>query len=186
MKKSLRASAPVLRRDFLKGVFGVLSATGLGATAASAAEAQPYSTPAQRREGKPPDFPAKLRITKLETLLVKPRWLFLKIHTDQGVIGLGEPILEGRAKTCAAAVAEVEPYLVGKDPRAVVHHWQAIYRHAFYRGGPLLTSALSGIDQALWDIKGKLLGDRKSTRLNSSHGYISYAVFCLKKKKKKK
>ena len=53
---------------------------------------------------------------------------------------------------------EIEPYLIGKDPRRVVHHWQAIYRHAFYRGGPILTSALSGIDQALWDIKGKALG----------------------------
>src|SRR5262249_23724641 len=51
-----------------------------------------------------------------------------------------------------------EPYLIGKDPRQVVHHWQAIYRHAFYRGGPVLTSALSGIDMALWDIKGKALG----------------------------
>src|SRR5688572_30404598 len=157
MKKSLPDARPVLRRDFLKQTFGILSATGLGA-AVSAAEREPYSTPAQRRDGKPPDFAPKLRITKLETLLVKPRWLFLKIHTDQGVIGLGEPILEGRAKTCAAAVAEVEPYLVGKDPRNVVHHWQAIYRHAFYRGGPILTSALSGIEQALWDIKGKLLG----------------------------
>src|ERR1700741_3544586 len=56
-----------------------------------------------------------IKITKLETILVKPRWLFLKIHTDAGVIGLGEPILEGRAKTCATAVSEVEPYLVGKD-----------------------------------------------------------------------
>ena len=157
MKKSQRTPGVVLRRDFLKGVFGVLSATGLGA-AATGAERQPYDTPAQRREGRPPDFPAKLRITKLETMLVKPRWLFLKIHTDEGVIGLGEPIMEGRAKTCAAAVAEVEPYLVGKDPRHVMHHWQAIYRHAFYRGGPLLTSVLSGIEQALWDIKGKLLG----------------------------
>src|SRR5688500_15713202 len=157
MKKSQLAASPVLRRDFLKSVFGVLSATGLGASAA-AADSQPYGTPPQRREGKPPDFPTKLRITKLETMLVKPRWLFLKIHTDQGVIGLGEPIVEGRAKTCAAAVAEVEPYLVGKDPRHVVHHWQAIYRHAFYRGGPILTSVLSGIEQALWDIKGKLLG----------------------------
>src|SRR5688500_4830000 len=157
MKKSQLAASPVLRRDFLKSVFGVLSATGLGASAA-AADSQPYGTPPQRREGKPPDFPTKLRITKLETMLVKPRWLFLKIHTDAGVIGLGEPIVEGRAKTCAAAVAEVEPYLVGKDPRHVVHHWQAIYRHAFYRGGPVLTSVLSGIDQALWDIKGKLLG----------------------------
>lgn len=99
-----------------------------------------------------------LRITRLETLLVKPRWLFLKVHTDAGIVGLGEPLLEGRARTVATAIEEVEPYLVGKDPRAVAHHWQAIYRHAFYRGGPILTSALSGIDQALWDIKGKALG----------------------------
>src|SRR3989337_1868132 len=100
----------------------------------------------------------KLTITKLETFLVKPRWLFLKIHTDAGIVGLGEPLVEGRALTVQQAVKEVEPYLVGKDPRQVVHHWQAIYRHAFYRGGPVLTSALSGIDMALWDIKGKALG----------------------------
>lgn len=99
-----------------------------------------------------------LKITKLETFLVKPRWLFLKIHTNAGITGLGEPIVEGRALTCQAAVKEIEPYLVGKDPRAVAHHWQAIYRHAFYRGGPVLTSALSGVDMALWDIKGKALG----------------------------
>lgn len=100
---------------------------------------------------------SKVRITKLETFLVKPRWIFLKIHTDVGVYGLGEPLLEGRALTIQTAIKEVEPYLIGKDPRHVVHHWQAIYRHAFYRGGPILTSALSGIDHALWDIKGKLL-----------------------------
>ncbi len=100
----------------------------------------------------------RVRITRLETMLVKPRWLFLKVHTDAGVSGWGEPIVEGRARTCATAIRELESYLVGKDPRHVVHHWQAIYRHAFYRGGPVLTSALSGIDQALWDIKGKLLG----------------------------
>jgi galactonate dehydratase len=99
-----------------------------------------------------------IKITKLETFLVKPRWLFLKVHTDAGIVGLGEPILEGRARTCAKAIKEIEPYLIGKDPRQVVHHWQAIYRHAFYRGGPILTSALSGIDIALWDIKGKALG----------------------------
>ncbi len=96
-----------------------------------------------------------MKINKLETFLVKPRSLFLKIHTDEGLIGLGEPILEGRALTCAQAVAELEPYLVGQDPRRVVHHWQAMYRHAFYRGGPLLTSALSGVEQALWDLTGK-------------------------------
>ncbi|HQT21654.1 MAG: galactonate dehydratase [Sphingobacteriales bacterium 17-39-43] len=99
----------------------------------------------------------EVKITKLETFLVKPRWIFLKIHTDAGVFGLGEPLLEGRALTIQTAIKEIEPYLIGKDPRNVVHHWQAIYRHAFYRGGPILTSALSGIDQALWDIKGKLL-----------------------------
>jgi len=99
-----------------------------------------------------------MKITKLETFLVKPRWLFLKIHTDEGLVGLGEPILEGRALTCAQAVDELAPYLVGKDPRRVVHHWQAMYRHAFYRGGPILTSALSGVEQALWDLAGKSLG----------------------------
>lgn len=99
-----------------------------------------------------------MKITKLETFLVKPRWLFLKIYTDEGLVGLGEPILEGRALTCAQAVDELTPYLVGEDPRKVIHHWQAMYRHAFYRGGPILTSALSGVEQALWDLKGKALG----------------------------
>ncbi len=100
----------------------------------------------------------KLRITKIETIPVYPRWLFLKIHTDAGIVGLGEPVVEGRSKTVSTAVEELADYLIGKDPRAVVHHWQAMYRHAFYRGGPVLTSAISGVDQALWDIKGKALG----------------------------
>lgn len=99
-----------------------------------------------------------MKITKLETFLVKPRWLFLKVHTDEGLVGLGEPVVEGRALTTAQAVAELAPYLVGEDPRRVVHHWQAMYRHAFYRGGPILTSALSGVEQALWDLTGKALG----------------------------
>ena len=114
----------------------------------------------QERVGDDAPVPRKdpIRITKLETFLVKPRWLFLKVHTDAGIVGLGEPVVEGRARTVATAIEEIAPYLVGKDPRRVVHHWQAIYRHAFYRGGPILTSALSGIDMALWDIKGKALG----------------------------
>ena len=99
-----------------------------------------------------------MRITRLETILVEPRWLFLKVHTDAGIVGLGEPIVEGRAETCIAAIKELEGYLIGKDPRPVAHHWQAMYRHAFYRGGPVLTSAISGVDMALWDIKGKALG----------------------------
>ncbi len=107
----------------------------------------------------PPPLPYrdKVKITRLETFLIKPRWVFLRIHTDAGVAGLGEPLLEGRALTIQTAIKEIEPYLIGKDPRHIIHHWQAIYRHAFYRGGPILTSALSGIDHALWDIKGKLL-----------------------------
>jgi galactonate dehydratase len=150
------------RRRFLQHMVGGVgaAAAGLSPLRSLAAEAaqQPYASDVPRTQGKPPQFKTKLKITKLETFLVKPRWLFLKIHTDAGIVGLGEPVLEGRAKTCAAAVEEIAPSLIGKDPRNVVHHWQAIYRHAFYRGGPLLTSALSGIEQALWDIKGKVLG----------------------------
>jgi galactonate dehydratase len=152
----------VRRRQFFRQVFGGVGlAAGFAATRGFGAERQseqPYTSTAPQTQGKPPQFKTKLKITKVETFLVKPRWLFLKIHTDAGIVGLGEPILEGRAKTCAAAVDEVTPYLIGKDPRNVVHHWQAIYRHAFYRGGPILTSVLSGIEQALWDIKGKHLG----------------------------
>ncbi len=99
-----------------------------------------------------------MKITRLETLLVRPRWLFLKMHTDTGLVGLGEPVVEGRARTVRTAVEELEEYLIGQDPRRIEHHWQAIYRHAFYRGGPVLTSALSGVEQAMWDILGKSLG----------------------------
>src|SRR5581483_5030378 len=140
----------ITRRRAMTGSFASLGAAALVSAELFSDDRAVSSAPIPRKE--------KLRITRLETFLVKPRWLFLKIHTDAGIVGLGEPILEGRALTCAAAVKEIEPYLMGKDPRRVVHHWQAIYRHAFYRGGPILTSALSGIDQALWDIKGKALG----------------------------
>ena len=147
------------RRSLLKGSAGLL---GLSATEylspPAAARTAATAAPATPQNQKQPAVKESIKITKLETILVKPRWLFLKIHTNAGITGLGEPLLEGRALTCAQAVKEVESYLVGKDPRAVAHHWQAIYRHAFYRGGPILTSALSGIDQALWDIKGKALG----------------------------
>lgn len=99
-----------------------------------------------------------MKITKMETFFVKPRWLFLKVSTDEGIVGWGEPIVEGRAQTVAAAVQEIGRYLIGQDPRRIEHHWQAIYRGQFYRGGPVLTSALSGIEHALWDILGKWLG----------------------------
>jgi galactonate dehydratase len=136
------------RRGLIASAF---AATGLAAEM-KAAQA------AQREKDAPIKAKEPLKVTKLETFLVKPRWIFLKIHTNAGIVGLGEPLLEGRALTIQTAISEIEPYLVGKDPRAVAHHWQAIYRHAFYRGGPILTSALSGVDMALWDIKGKALG----------------------------
>ncbi len=98
-----------------------------------------------------------IKITKLETFVLKNSWVFVKVSTNVGIVGWGE-MLKDRSTTCAAGAKQVEPYLLGKDPRRVVHHWQAIYRHAFYRGGPVLTSVVSGIDQALWDIKGKALG----------------------------
>ena len=99
-----------------------------------------------------------MKITKLTTFRVPPRWMFLKIETDEGLEGWGEPVIEGRARTVEAAVHELSELLVGQDPRRINDLWQAMYRGGFYRGGPILMSAIAGIDQALWDIKGKALG----------------------------
>ena len=99
-----------------------------------------------------------MKITKLETFLVAPRWLFLRIETDDGIVGWGEPVIEGHAHTVAAAVEELSEYLVGLDPSRIEDHWQVMTKGGFYRGGPILSSAVAGIDQALWDIKGKALG----------------------------
>ena len=96
-----------------------------------------------------------MKITRLTTFEVPPRWLFLKIETDDGVAGWGEPVVEGRAATVAACVEELSDYLIGRDPRNIEDLWQVMYRGGFYRGGPILMSAIAGIDQALWDIKGK-------------------------------
>jgi len=99
-----------------------------------------------------------MKITKLTTYRVPPRWMFLKIETDEGLVGWGEPVIEGRARTVEAAVHELSELLIGQDPARINDHWQAMYRGGFYRGGPILMSAIAGIDQALWDIKGKALG----------------------------
>jgi galactonate dehydratase len=99
-----------------------------------------------------------MKITKLTTYIVPPRWCFLKVETDEGIVGWGEPVVEGRAHSVAAAVDELADFLLGKDPRNIEDHWTVLYRGGFYRGGAIMDSALSGIDQALWDIKGKALG----------------------------
>lgn len=99
-----------------------------------------------------------MKITRLTTYRVPPRWMFLKIETDEGISGWGEPVIEGRARTVEAAVHELADYLVGRDPRRINDLWQVMYRGGFYRGGPILMSAIAGIDQALWDILGKSLG----------------------------
>lgn len=96
-----------------------------------------------------------MKISMVETFKVPPRWLFLKVTTDEGIIGWGEPVVEGRASTVEACVQELQPYLIGKNPMNIEDIWNELYRGGFYRGGPILMSAIAGIDQALWDIKGK-------------------------------
>lgn len=96
-----------------------------------------------------------MKITKISTYLVRPRWCFVEIETDAGLSGWGEPVIEGKAATVRACVEEMEDYLLGQDPMRIEDIWQTLYRGGFYRGGPILMSAIAGIDQALWDIKGK-------------------------------
>ena len=99
-----------------------------------------------------------MKIDKIELFKVPPRWLFLKITTDNGIEGWGEPVVEGKADTVRAAVEEMAGAIIGKDAANIEDTWQYLYRGGFYRGGAILMSAIAGIDQALWDIKGKALG----------------------------
>ena len=99
-----------------------------------------------------------MQIAKVELFKVPPRWLFVKVTTKNGLEGWGEPVVEGRAATVETAINEMQPFLIGHPANKIEDFWQMVYRGGFYRGGPVLMSALSGIDQALWDIKGKALG----------------------------
>ncbi len=99
-----------------------------------------------------------MKITALKTYIVAPRWLFLKVETDEGISGWGEPVLEGHAETLAAKITELSDFVIGLDPRRIEDIWQMLYRNGCYRGGPVLMSAISGLDTALWDIKGRALG----------------------------
>src|SRR5215475_409630 len=99
-----------------------------------------------------------MKIATIAQFFPRSRMRLVKITTDTGLTGWGETTLEGKPKSTMAAVEELAEYLIGKDPLRIEHHWQHIYRSAFYRGGPVLMTALSGIDQALWDIAGKHYG----------------------------
>ncbi|GGO36715.1 galactonate dehydratase [Streptomyces lasiicapitis] len=99
-----------------------------------------------------------MKIDRVETFLVPPRWLFCRVQTDEGVVGWGEPVVEGRAEVVRAAVDVLAEYLIGQDPLRIQDHWQVLTKGGFYRGGPVLSSAVAGLDQALWDIAGKTYG----------------------------
>ena len=99
-----------------------------------------------------------MKITKVNTYFVRPRWGFVEIETDAGYTGWGEAVLEGHCKAVLVCVDEMSDYLIGQDPANIEGLWNTLYRAGFYRGGGVMMSAISGIDQALWDIKGKVFG----------------------------
>ncbi len=149
MRKTVR------RRQFLKGsVLAGFSGAWLGGGMSSAE----FPLPAL------PQAPGRLKITGLKVfgVTLDPRsdrpYVFVKIETDAGVVGWGEATLEGKAGATIATVKDFREFLIGQDPMLVEHHWQSMYVHSFYRAGPVMGSAMSGIDQALWDIRGKVLG----------------------------
>ena len=118
----------------------------------------------QRGSGSVESLAGKVKITDIRIIPVTVpnthnTYVFVEAMTDAGVKGLGEATLEGKPEATMGALRDLRDFLVGKDPTMIEHLWQAMYRLSFYRGGPVLTSALGGIDIALWDIKGKLLGE---------------------------
>lgn len=121
-------------------------------------QADPWQSGAYAQVG------SKLRVTNIKAIGVswektsdRP-YVFVKLETNQGVVGWGEATLEGKAGAVIACVNDFREHILGSDPMQVEHHWQSMYVHSFYRAGPVMGSAIAGIDQALWDIRGKVLG----------------------------
>lgn len=98
---------------------------------------------------------ASLRITSVETFLVPPRWLFVRVGTDGGVVGWGEAGCPNRVRAVTGAIEDLSPLLLGENPLTVERHWIRLWQSGFFRGGPILSSAIAGLDEALWDIIGK-------------------------------
>lgn len=150
------------RREFFKTTGQVAAATALTGSAIpkefySDREKHLENSTVERSDAAQIGPKDNIKVTKIESFVLKNSWVFVKISTDAGIVGWGE-MLKDDAKACAAGALEVGDYLIGQDPLRVVHHWQAIHRGSFYRGGPIKTAILSGIDQALWDITGKAYG----------------------------
>lgn len=164
------------RRHFLSGAaaaFAAASALPAGASSESAATdpdlcgCNPFLGQSMRRQDNADlfkDVNTKLRVTDMKVFGVsltpdsdRP-YVFVKIETNQGLVGWGEATLEGKAGAAMSCVQDFRDFIVGKDPLQVEHHWESMYVHSFYRAGPVIGSAISGIDQALWDIRGKALG----------------------------
>ena len=118
-----------------------------------------------------------MKIDKIEQFAPLARVRLVKITTDTGLVGWGETTLEGKARSGMAAVDEMADVLVGRDPLRIEDHWQLLYRSAFYRGGAVVMSALSGIDQALWDIVGKYSTNRC---INSSVAPSAIGCACMR------
>lgn len=160
----------IRRRHFLGGL-GMAAAGGAGRLRADDSGCGCAFLPqAAASDGRPLGAAAfdgvgtKVRITGVKAFGVsltpdsdRP-YVFVKIETNQGVVGWGEGTLEGKAAAVMACVDDFKEFLIGADPMLVEHHWQSMYVHSFYRAGPVMGSAISGIDQALWDIRGKILG----------------------------
>jgi galactonate dehydratase len=141
------------RREFI----GSTLLTSAAAAVRLGAQSTAQPTPAL------PQAPGRIKVTGMKAIGVtweqnsdRP-YVFVKIETDQGIVGWGEATLEGKAGAVIQTVDDLKTFVIGADPMRVEHIWQDMYIHAFYRGGPILVSAMSGIDQALWDIRGKAL-----------------------------
>ncbi len=150
------------RREFLGGLAGTVFAGEVrmlpdcGCTYVS--PEQSASSEAFR------DVRSRIKVTSMKVFGVtlasesdRP-YVFVKLETDAGIVGWGEATLEGKAGAVIACVQDYRDFVIGCDPMQVEHHWQSMYVHSFYRAGPVMGSAISGIDQALWDIRGKALG----------------------------
>src|SRR5215467_13644980 len=159
------------RRHFLSGVGGTMAAGKLASAPARRTALSFCDCALEPQAAAPPGanalapFGSRVRITNLKTFGVtipgappdRP-YVFVKLETNAGLVGWGEGTLEGKAGAVIACINDFKDFLIGADPIQSEHHWQSMYVHSFYRAGPVIGAAISGIDQAMWDLRGKILG----------------------------